>query len=228
MTFLLRQRARFLAVSPLRLVAAVVAAALVGAPAAAWPGSATVGVKGGFTSATFSLDPSGIVDYSNREGWSGGLFAVYPFTRGVAVQVEAMYLMRGASFGKSQATDVDGNPLGEFETFHVRDDLGWSFLARVTPPRATRVAPYLLFGTAVMQELKERIKNTGYVETEMKVDDLKNTDVALELGGGADTALGPSQILLEVRYDYGLSNLSRLAGVELHTSTLRVMTGYSF
>ena len=198
-----------------------------------------MGIKGGFASATFLRSqpsaaplPVGDSPFSSREGWTGGIFAVYPRTGLAAIQAEALYVMRGASLGKSLATNVDGDVIGEIESFHARDDVALTLLAKLMPAQGARVSPYVLLGPSLMQELRERLVISGAVDSSIRTADLRNADLTLTLGAGAETALGASRILLEVRYDRGMINLldekRTGGGPKLRTSTWRVMTGFAF
>ncbi len=197
-------------------------------------GPVAVGFKGGIAVATFHIEnpsrPLALGFLQSRDGFTAGAFAHVPVAGPLAVQVEAMYVARGASYGMSQATDVNGNLIGTIETTKVRDDLALSVLARAMPVRGARVTPYFLLGPSLMLKLKEELKTTGAIEGSTKTDDLKSTDVTLTLGGGAETRLGAGRLLIEVRYDRGVSNLLKVADVDesIHTSTWRVMTGYAF
>lgn len=191
----------------------------------AWAGPVSVGIKGGLTLAKLNED-SGQTE--TRTGWSAGGFAEYPLAQNFALQGEALYVSRGTSFGKSEARDGSGQPIGTFETFLVRDDVDLGLRGRFGLAPGGKLQPYLLMGPALSIETTEKVTTSPDIGS-IGTDALENVAFAISFGLGSEVPLGYGHLLLEANYDLGITDLSEVAiGSAVHASTWRFMTGYHF
>ena len=139
------------------------------------------------------------------------------------------YLVKGISYGKVEATDNAGSPLGEFEALNETDVLEIPVLLRWNVPIQGRVHPSLALGPFASFELAERFKTTGAVEGSKSVSILKNTDYGVAFGAGIGVDMGPARWLLEGRYDLGLADIGPFLGSEpVHSGAFSLLAGVSF
>jgi hypothetical protein len=191
----------------LGVIAVVVATAMLGLPPA-HAAAARVGTKGGVDFATFRGDFDELVGFDTRTCAAIGGFVMFDFGAPVALQVEAMYMQKGAKT-EVQDTGPSGNPIRTFEWRYELDYLEVPVLARIGLGSAGPVRPYVIAGPSFGFALG------GHVESErgsLDLPDMKALDFGVAGGLGAEAVAGPYRVGLEGRYATGVSDLYDIGG----------------
>jgi len=196
---------------PLRsTVVALLALALL-VPAAAGAMTIEKGIKAGVNLADFRGEFADIADTRTRLGFVGGPFVAFGFAPDLAMQVEALYSMKGAKT-TSQRTDQDGNVLGTFDTFVDLSYLEVPVLLRGTLLRHAPVQPMYYLGPTFGFSLGGKVRSSASGLPTQDLEHLKAVDFGLALGVGAGFELGGQKVRAEFRYSPGLSDIYDLEG----------------
>jgi hypothetical protein len=158
--------------------------------------------KGGAVFSNLKTNESGV---SGRTGFVAGLGFGIPITSDnfFMIQPEILYIQKGANFSTTGTTTRVGNTYINYAELPVLAKInfgGESFRAYVN---AGPSVSYALFG---------RTNQNGAVVDVKFGDDADVTfnnriDFGLQFGGGIGFKAGPGDILLDLRYGLGLSNL---------------------
>ena len=178
-----------------------------------------VGVQGGIafsnlSNLTSTIDFHGDVDVKARRAAIVGPFVSVDINDIVAVQIEALFVARGAT-----ATDGFNE---------LRIELGYldiPMLARFTP--AGRLPFYGLVGPSVNFNVRARAVDVVPAGEELDIDDdIKAAELAVVFGAGVTMGRG----FVEGRYMAGLSNISarRNAAARLRNRGLAILVGARF
>jgi hypothetical protein len=171
-------------------------------------------------------DPFGV--YQSIKSFTGGLRFGWPIGKRLEIQPGLLYVVKGVSFGTSEAVDPSGNPIGEIETMHVVNAVEVPVLLRWGIPVDWRVRPVLLGGPFVSFETAERLKVTGAQSISRDSQILKNTDYGLVLGTALEMKAGPGRWILEGRYDLGLADLGDFYSPgSVHSGAFAITMGYA-
>jgi len=202
-------------------------------------GAVSYGAKGGL--AISNVSPSeiagGLAELQSKKGPTGGLFATWNLSDVLGVQGELLYVSKGFSLGKAEATDVYGNSNGTFEALVDQEVLEIPVLLHASLPTEGRLRPALVVGPAVSIKLRERLKFIGAVEGSGSTDYLSDTGFGVTAGAELRIRAGSGWSLLEARYTYGVINIadnfggpdpSGGGGPEEHDRTWMFMAGYAF
>jgi hypothetical protein len=147
---------------------------------------------------------------------------------GLAVEPRVSYLVKGISLGEVEATDEEGNFLGEAEMLYAVDVLEIPVLLRWNLPVSGSIRPSLAFGPFVSFELNEQIKLTGAAKETWSRSDLENTDFGVVFAGGVGVKTGPGVWFIEGRYDLGLADLGTFAGSKpVYSGAFALVAGVS-
>lgn len=192
-------------------------------------GPVTLGIKAGLAFANVSpREIADVAEFEPKLGPGGGGFATWELSDRFSLGGELLYVSKGLSFGKSEATDQNGTLLGTYETLGVIDYLEVPLLVRFGPHGGT-MRPALILGPAFSFKLREREVQTGAVSESFGTDAFASTDVGLAMGGELRVRSGPGWSLIEVRYTYGLMNVAEeFFGRKAKNRALTVMAGYAF
>jgi len=182
-----------------RIVLAAAAALLLpllAAPLAAQRWS--VGALGGANSST--VGGSDAEGAKSRVGFAGGAQVVRTLTDNVALEVDALYSMKGAK-GRDEGGTAD------VRISYVEVPL----LLRLGPRTTGTVRPFATLGASAdfrltcKAEMRERALSVSVDCDEFA--DFRSFDATLIGGAGIDAPLGAGTMTLTVRYGYGLRNL---------------------
>ena len=184
------------------------------------------GIKAGMAFA--NVDPKEIIpglDLEAKSGPGGGAFATWGLNEHLGLQGELLYVSKGFSYGKSEATDQQGNSLGTFETLQIVDYLEVPLLLRAAwASPGGRLSPAVVVGPTISFKVRERFKQTGALEGSEKDDRFKSSDAGIAACGELRLRTGPGWSLIEARYTMGLAD----AFGDRKTRALTVMAGYAF
>lgn len=177
--------------------------------------------KAGLSLSAMNFQNSSYVDEKIRAGFTAGLAFSVKVTEKFSIQPELLFTQKGANY-KRRIMDVTGP---EIQTrLHY---LEIPVMARYHVDRF-----YLGAGPAFNLALGGKSKVCG-TETDIKfgdgVNELRRTDVTLLFGGGAMFPLGKGNLVLDVRYGVGLSDIDNVSGSNDRTRNnhIAVTVGYA-
>lgn len=166
------------------------------------------GVRAGLDLATFRGDFSELLDLKGKFGFTGGAFVAFPVSRMVAIQPEALFVMKGAKT-VVEGTDPSGNPTGAEDIFWDLSYLEIPVLLRVSPIPEAAMQPRLFLGPNFGISLGGRFHSNFGSED---ITDLKAVDVGATGGVGVRTALGGRGVTADLRYTTGFGDLFDVDG----------------
>lgn len=131
----------------------------------------------------------------------GGFLAIN-INKMFTLQPEVYYLTKGGVWDE----EIEGFSLLWEDTLNY---LHIPVLAKLNIASQGKIVPILFAGPAVNVLVSSNKKLTvdGVVEEDRSFDELKKTDFSLVFGGGVEILLDKIKLILDVRYDLGLSNI---------------------
>ncbi|MEJ2613363.1 MAG: porin family protein [Ignavibacteriaceae bacterium] len=183
-----------------------------------------LGVRAGLNLANLSFDPElpSTVDKSSRVGFKFGAMAELGFIPMFAIQVEPMYVMRGAKFTQ-----------GSVEQTWKFSYLEIPVLLKLKIPTPGPITPYAFAGPNIGILLSANDETNGH-ETDIK-EHINSTDFALDFGAGVSFNIAPLlDFLIDGRYSIGLSELptdeakQSLGNLTVKTRDIQIVAGIMF
>ncbi len=183
-----------------------------------------LGARVGLNLANLSFDPDlpANVDKSSRVGFKFGAMAELGFIPMFALQVEPMYVMRGAKFTQ-----------GSIEETWKFSYLEIPILLKLKIPTPGPITPYIFAGPNI-GILLSATDEAGGQDTDIK-DQLSSTDFALDFGAGVGFNIAPFiDLLIDARYSLGLSELptdqakQSLGNLTVKTKDIQIVAGIMF
>ncbi len=165
------------------------------------------GLRAGPSLAMITNDYAG--DTAYRTGVAFGGFLSFPAGPTLEFQPEVLYLQQG---GQDQliSTDEDGNFGPERDIVFKLHYVQIPILARVNPPTISSFKPSFVFGPAVAIKLSsDVVRDEDGIEIAEELDFIKKSDLALVFGLGFEWPAGRQTFTLDVRYNWGLTNINR-------------------
>lgn len=178
-----------------------------------------VGVIGGYNMASF--DGDGAEGADSRSGFDiGGLIQI-PMGEMITIQPEVHYSQRGASF----EDEGEGSEVA-LDYIHV------PVLLRAGVPLAEGFDFDFIVGPSFAFKMGCKIEpeDGDSVDCEETEGEPKSTSIGIIGGGSFAWAAGPGDVLVDVRYDWGLTNISDsdADGTEIKNTALQFLIGYAF
>ena len=180
-------------------------------------------IKGGLNMSNFYGDE--LSDKNMKTGFHIGVGADFEFAPNMAIQSGLLFTSKGAKYTYSSAEfDVNAN--------YLQIPLHFAYKVDVMP--GTRVVlhagPYVAYG--IGGKSKATLGGNNLYEVDTFKDDssinafngLKRFDAGLGLGVGAEFG----RILLDLGWDMGLINISRINNADLKTQNAYLSVGYKF
>jgi outer membrane protein W len=171
------------------------------------------GIKGGVSLANLSGED--VYNNSIRYGGTGGVFMRYTVSDIFAVQPEALFAMKGAKY------EADGLKSQEKVNY-----IEVPVLVRATLPNESKMKPSVFLGPAIGILLSHKITNGEEIDIK---DATKNSDIGVVAGAGVEYMLEKGCVLLDARYEMGLSSIMKKVGGEqrdVKNSVISVTVGY--
>jgi hypothetical protein len=179
------------------LLAILMVAAMLGATdarAADW----TVGLKGGVSIATAGGDDAG--DAGSRTAFAGGGYAQADFNESFGIRLEGLYFMKGVTDA------VDGNADFSWHLDYVEFPV---LLIGQAPVSKTASLSVFAGPSFSINTSSTTVIELGDVTTSVGIDDAINDfDVGLTFGAGANFQAGSVVIVVDGRYDLGLTSFA--------------------
>lgn len=178
-----------------------------------WAEDITGGIKGGLSLA--NLRGEDVYNNSLKYGGTGGIFMRYTLTDIFAIQPEILFAMKGAKY---EAEGIKSQQKINYLEVPV--------LVRMTLPNQSKVKPSLLVGPALGILLSNKITNGEEIDIK---DDTKTSDLGVVAGVGIEYLLKKGCIILDARYEMGLTSIMKETGGEqkdVKNSVFLIMIGY--
>lgn len=177
-------------------------------------------IKGGLNMSNFYGDE--LSDKNMKTGFHIGVGADFEFAPNMAIQSGLLFTSKGAKY----TTDLVSTELNANANF-LQLPLHFAYKIDVMP--GTRVVlhagPYVAYGiggkTSAGNIEVDTFKDDAFLDV---LNGLKPFDAGIGLGVGAE--FGP--ILLDLGWDMGLTNLSRVSGYDVKTQNAYLSVGYKF
>ena len=183
-----------------------------------------LGVRAGLNLANLSFDPElpSTVDKSSRVGFKFGAMAELGFIPMFALQIEPMYVSRGAKFTQGPAEET-----WKFSYLEI------PILLKLKIPTPGPITPYAFAGPNIGILLSANDETNGQ-ETDIK-DQVNSTDFALDFGAGVSFNIAPLlDLLIDARYSLGLSEIptdeakQSLGNLTIKTRDIQIVAGIMF
>jgi len=185
-----------------------------------------VGAKAGATSASLKYTtPSDDPGFGHRLFVGGGAFFVQPLHGPLALQVEGLYMPKGA-----EMVETDGSV--EVTTTLIFDYFEIPALARVSVARSSARNVYVFGGPFAAMRLNAKLRQavgrpvTSGVTTDISPD-VKLFDLGMTVGGGVDVS---RHLVVDARYSWGLADVNKdVSSVpDVRTRTFAVLVGFRY
>ena len=191
-----------------------------------------IGVEGG--PSLIFLRGNDLIDNNHKPamGFSGGLFFQYNFKKVISLRTNIAFERKG-SVSTAQSTDLNGNPLGEFNTNTNFDYLTFPILIRATFGQKVQcfvnAGPY--FGYLIKQTSVSKSNN-------IPTTTIDNTSLDKRFDLGISAGLGLSLPIktrfafsFEVRNNLGLYNVSEVPVINngtIKTNSTNFLLGFTY
>ncbi len=186
-----------------------------------------LGVKGGFSLADLTFKPE-LTDspLTSKAGAVGGISLNINIASFFSLQPEVLYVQKGTK-GSDTVEGVEITGKYELDYVEVPLLLNFSFAKE-----GSSFVPSIFAGPYAGFNARAKIKVTeaGESYSEDFKDSVKDTDFGLTFGIGLGKKIGHGKIVLDVRYDLGLTNIGEemQEGESVKNKTWLFMLGYYF
>lgn len=159
------------------------------------------GVKAGLNIANIGgSDADKLVGRSldSKTGFTGGVFFNYQFNNLFAIQPEAYYSMKGATYSEGGAKLTISLDYIEIPVL----------LKLLIPVQGSNIKPSIFAGPAIGFNTthKYKVEFNGQTQEE-DIQNTKSTDFSLAFGGGIGFMIGKNELAFDVRYILGLTTI---------------------
>jgi len=171
------------------------------------------GVEGALSLA--NLSGGDVYNNSIKFGGAGGAFMRYTLTHIFAVQPEVLLEMKGAKY--------------EAEGLKSQQKINYieiPLLLRATMPNESKIRPSVFLGPSIGMLLSNKITNGEEVDIK---DATKSSDIGLVAGAGVEYMLERGCVLVDARYEMGLSSIMKKREGEqreVKNRVISIMVGY--
>ena len=160
-----------------------------------------IGPKAGLNIASIGGDDADQIlngqSLDSKTGFAGGVFFMYQFSKMFAIQPEAYYTMKGATYKE------DGGEL-TISLDYIEIPI---LMKLIIPIDDSNIRPSIFVGPVIgfNTTAKSKIEINGEsFENDFK-DDTKSTEFSLAFGGGIGFMVGKNELGADIRYILGLS-----------------------
>jgi hypothetical protein len=192
-------------------------------PSFAFAKSATIGVRAGINLGTASLDPEpSSTDMKMRVGFMGGFTGDMFFgpKENMGVKLDLLYTQKG---WKEEANVGDGKA-----TFKMDEVVVAPFFVYRFPLK--KFTPYLQVGPELGFNTTHKMKYEDGHSYDADVNDWESVDFAMNIGGGVTMPVGPGEVVLDLRYNLGLTDMNKAkeGDPSAKLSGVQIMAGYNY
>ena len=160
-----------------------------------------IGPKAGLNIASIAGDDADQIlegqTLDSRTGFAGGLFFMYQFSNMFAIQPEAFYTMKGATYSESGA-----------DLTISLDYIEVPILVKfIIPIEGSAIKPSIFAGPSIGFNMtaKSKVEFDGESQENDFKDDTKSTEFSLAFGGGLGFPVGNGELGVDIRYILGMS-----------------------
>lgn len=160
-----------------------------------------IGPKAGLNIASIGGDDADQIlegqSLDSKTGFAGGLFFMYQFSKMFAIQPEAYYTMKGATYSEG------GGEL-TISLDYIEVPLLFKLLI---PIEGSNIKPSIFAGPSIGFNMtaKSKVEFEGESQENDFKDETKSTEFSLAFGGGLGFMVGKNELGVDVRYILGLS-----------------------
>lgn len=164
-----------------------------------------IGPKAGLNIASIGGDDADQIledrSLDSKTGFCGGLFFMYQFSNMFAIQPEAYYTMKGATYSEG------GGEL-TITLDYVEVPLLIKFLI---PVEGSNIRPSIFAGPSIGFNMtaKSKVEFEGESEENDFKDETESTEFSLAFGGGLGYMIGKNELGIDVRYILGLNTFDK-------------------
>jgi outer membrane protein W len=161
------------------------------------------------------LSGGDVYNNSIRYGGTGGAFMRYTLTDIFAVQPEVLFAMKGANY--------------EAEGLKSQEKINYieiPLLVRATMPNESKIKPSIFLGPAIGILLSNKITNGEEIDIK---DATKSSEIGVIAGAGVEYMLEKGCVLVDARYEMGLSSIMKKREGEqreVKDRVISIMVGY--
>jgi len=186
------------------------------------------GIKSGANFANvYNVEDS--LDYKTKTGFIVGGFFRFDLNNHLAIQPEAYFSMKGTRGGGAETYNYYGVTVTDtYEYTFKLNYLEIPVLLKYKIPASGKLKPSLFVGPCVAFKLSARLTgsykheetyasyyDSGYysytTNVDEEVDAVERMDFGLVVGAGLDIEMGSTSLVIEARYNLGLTGLSKFA-----------------
>ena len=160
-----------------------------------------IGPKAGLNIASIGGDDADQIlegqSLDSKTGFAGGLFFTYQFSNMFAIQPEAYYTMKGATYSESGA-----------DLTISLDYIEVPILVKfIIPIEGSAIKPSIFAGPSIGFNMtaKSKVEFDGESQENDFKDDTKSTEFSLAFGGGVGFPVGNGELGVDIRYILGMS-----------------------
>jgi hypothetical protein len=139
------------------------------------------------------------ISLDSKTGFEGGLFFMYQFNQMFAIQPEAYYSMKGATYS-------EGNGELTLSLDYIEVPLLFKLLI---PIQGSNFRPTVFVGPSVgfnsTSNVKAEVDGETILDMDLK-DETTSTEFSLVFGGGIGFGVGGNELGIEIRYILGLNS----------------------
>lgn len=159
------------------------------------------GLKAGLNIASIGGDDADQIlegqSLDSKTGFAGGLFFTYQFSNMFAIQPEAYYTMKGATYSEGGA-----------DLTISLDYIEVPILVKfIIPIQGSNIKPSIFAGPSIGFNMtaKSKVEFEGESQENDFKDETKSTEFSLAFGGGIGFPVGNGELGVDIRYILGMS-----------------------
>lgn len=165
---------------------------------------------------------SGDVDNTDAKiGFQGGITADYFLTESVFLQSGLAYTNKGY---KAEAEAIKTKITANLNYLQLPIHIGYNIPVSEGLSVNLHAGPYLAYG--IGGQTKTKVDGTEISDIDAFGD--KGTNENFEFGLSGGVGLGLGAININLGYEYGLSNSSKVDGISIHNNNAYLSLGYKF
>lgn len=208
----------------MKRIVAIGLVVLVAFATGAWAGKpCTIGVKGGVNIASVGGADADSIGSDSRTGFTGGAFMQVDLSKSAAVRLEALYIQKGA---KSSASGIDATAKLDYVEFPIL--LVGQIPASESATFSAFAGPVLGFNTSAKVEATANILGYSVSGSVDIKDQIASFEFGLAFGLGASFDAGPVDIVVDGRYNLGLTTIDDSGNEDVKNQGFAFMAGVGF
>jgi Outer membrane protein beta-barrel domain len=207
-------------------LATAVLLVVLAAPARAFTMKAPAVILEGGVSST-DLFPDPYLETHRILSGTGGLALDLHFSDKFSLEPGVIFVRRGARLGDSQVTSFTG-PGGTIKSFLTADYTQIPVMGRFEPPTESMFKPFALVGASFGFKTAEQLRTEGAIDATYPSSRFKSFELGFVAGGGVEYGLGHHRLVMDLRYDSGITEHDAGNGIKFHSDAVMLMAGYVY